>query len=563
MNPISSVDTQHQDLIHDAQLDYYGRRLATASSDRTVKIFYVYAPDPANNPQQQEMVHAADILGHDGPVWEVSWAHPMFGSLLASCGYDRRVIIHKETPPNQWVQLHVDEQQSSVNSIAWSPHEYGLHLACASSDGAFTVLSLQQDDSWAKERVQDNQLGVNAVTWAPYGALGSVDADSGDVRRIATGSCDNNVKIYASRDGEPWTLEHELKKHEDWVRDVAWAPSLGLPYNVLASCSEDGVVILWTQEVEGGEWKDVALPKFDGPVWRLSWSATGNVLAVSSGEASVTLWKETLDRGWVQVRDVGAAGEASAAAAEAGDDTTAAVPAQGAPAAVSSGPAAAGSAERAATTTGTATGTSTSSGGGAAVASGAPAPAPEVEARAVQGTQVSDAYYEDPAGADALDGNADAGLQTQSQGWHAASQVPPEQDQQQQVSGEEQAQFSGDAYPTQSGEYEAAPSQEQYEGYDQQQYEGQQPYDEQQYDQPPYDEQQYDQQAYDDQQYGQQAYDQQQYDQQQYDQQPQQPYEGYDQPYQQQQQHAQQSAPPPSSDWQQQQPPPQGGYYQG
>ncbi len=27
------------DMQHDAQLDYYGRRLATASSDRTIKLF--------------------------------------------------------------------------------------------------------------------------------------------------------------------------------------------------------------------------------------------------------------------------------------------------------------------------------------------------------------------------------------------------------------------------------------------------------------------------------------------------------------------------------------------
>lgn len=28
---------------------------------------------------------------HEGPVWEVAWAHPKFGNLLASCSYDRKV----------------------------------------------------------------------------------------------------------------------------------------------------------------------------------------------------------------------------------------------------------------------------------------------------------------------------------------------------------------------------------------------------------------------------------------------------------------------------------------
>lgn len=33
------VPTGHSDLIHDAQYDFYGKRVATCSSDRTIKIF--------------------------------------------------------------------------------------------------------------------------------------------------------------------------------------------------------------------------------------------------------------------------------------------------------------------------------------------------------------------------------------------------------------------------------------------------------------------------------------------------------------------------------------------
>uniref|UniRef100_A0A3Q3FPX1 Protein SEC13 homolog n=1 Tax=Labrus bergylta TaxID=56723 RepID=A0A3Q3FPX1_9LABR len=84
---INTVDTSHEDMIHDAQMDYYGTRLATCSSDRTVKIF-----DVRNGGQ----ILVADLRGHEGPVWQVAWAHPMFGNILASCSYDRKVIIWKE-----------------------------------------------------------------------------------------------------------------------------------------------------------------------------------------------------------------------------------------------------------------------------------------------------------------------------------------------------------------------------------------------------------------------------------------------------------------------------------
>lgn len=35
-----------------------------------------------------------------------------------------------------------------------------------------------------------------------------------------------------------WKEEQKLEAHSDWVRDVAWAPSIGLPTSTIASCSQ-------------------------------------------------------------------------------------------------------------------------------------------------------------------------------------------------------------------------------------------------------------------------------------------------------------------------------------
>ena len=61
---------------------------------------------------------------------------------------------------------------------------------------------------------------------------------------------------------------------------------------------------IWKQTEAGGAWSYVLLPEFPAPVWRVSWSITGNVLAVSSGNDSVTLWKENLARKWERVSHV-------------------------------------------------------------------------------------------------------------------------------------------------------------------------------------------------------------------------------------------------------------------
>ena len=39
--PLASFETGHGDMVHDAEFDYYGKRLATCSSDRYIKIFEV------------------------------------------------------------------------------------------------------------------------------------------------------------------------------------------------------------------------------------------------------------------------------------------------------------------------------------------------------------------------------------------------------------------------------------------------------------------------------------------------------------------------------------------
>ncbi|XP_020625609.1 protein SEC13 homolog isoform X1 [Orbicella faveolata] len=297
---LNTVDTSHEDMIHDAQMDYYGKKLATCSSDRTVKIFEI-------NGATQTLV--TTLRGHEGPVWQVSWAHPMFGNLLASCSYDRKVIIWKETS-NGWAKLQeFCNHDSSVNAISWASPDYGLMLACGSSDGSISILSSSGDGTWETKKINNaHTIGCNAVSWAPSVSPGSLlepgSKSSGLVKRFVTGGCDNLVKVWKEVDGQ-WVEEEKLEAHSDWVRDVAWAPNVGLPVSTIATCSQDCRVVIWTKnEVGGGSWTSKVLKKFGDVVWHVSWSVTGNILAVSGGDNKVSLWKESLEGQWVCVSDV-------------------------------------------------------------------------------------------------------------------------------------------------------------------------------------------------------------------------------------------------------------------
>jgi len=290
------VPTNHEDLIHDVQLDYYGKQLATCSSDRTIKIYTIL--------EGGERRHVADLKGHDGPVWQIGWAHPQYGNILASCSYDRQVMVWKEHSPHSWGQIYTNrEHEGSVNSIAFAPKEFGLCLACASSDESVRVLTRMADDSWDVKLIPTaHKTGVNAVSWAPAttgGALASGGAPE-PVMRLVTGGCDNMVKLWRLGEAGEWESEAELSLHTDWVRDVAFAPSLGASSLMFASCSQDKKVAIWTQVAGSSKWTSKVI-SFSCAVWRVSWSITGNILAVSGGDNQVTLWKDNLLGDWEQI----------------------------------------------------------------------------------------------------------------------------------------------------------------------------------------------------------------------------------------------------------------------
>mmetsp|Transcript_44120 Transcript_44120/g.103108 ORF Transcript_44120/g.103108 Transcript_44120/m.103108 type:complete len:343 (+) Transcript_44120:58-1086(+) len=287
---VGSFDTSSLGVIHDVQLDYYAKRAAVASGDCTVRILDV------TDGRQQQIGH---LKGHEGPVWKVAWAHPRFGNLLATAGYDMKVIVWKEER-GQWMMAYVDtNHQASVNSVEFAPQEQGLRLACASSDGMVSVLTYMPDGQWHRNVLQGHPGGAQTVNWAPVSYRDGVPSSS---VRLATGGCDNNVKVWRC-EAEVWTEENPRFPycHTDWVRAVAWRPDHS---SVLATGSWDNTVVIWAQEMEGHAWRQLAKLSVDGKVEGLSWSITGSMLAVSFGEGMSTIFKEAYDGHFEEVAKV-------------------------------------------------------------------------------------------------------------------------------------------------------------------------------------------------------------------------------------------------------------------
>ncbi|KAL0593500.1 Protein SEC13-like protein [Plecturocebus cupreus] len=106
---INTVDSSHEDMIHDTQMDYYGTRLATCSSDRSVQIF------------SGGQILITDLRGHGRPVWQVVWAHPVYSNIPGWCSSDQKVIIWTQEN-STWEKSHKHAGHNSpVNSLCWAP----------------------------------------------------------------------------------------------------------------------------------------------------------------------------------------------------------------------------------------------------------------------------------------------------------------------------------------------------------------------------------------------------------------------------------------------------------
>ncbi|KAL7718496.1 Protein transport protein SEC13 [Entamoeba marina] len=260
------------------RFDHYGTKLACASNDNTITIFDTTKDEPTL---------IATLKGHSAPVWQVQWSHPRFGPVIASCSYDKTVMIWRETTTNVYEMIYTHKYHTkSVNSISFLPSANGLRLACGSSDGHVSILEYEErTKTWNTTAFLAHSSGTNCVSCV------SID----NVNCIATGGCDGIVKIHNFENGE-WKCVKEFELHKDWVRDVAFGMNNGKV--LLASCGQDGNVFIY--EGYGNDTKQIGqLPKFEEICWRVNFDGSGELLGVSCADNTVSIWKKK-DNQWVK-----------------------------------------------------------------------------------------------------------------------------------------------------------------------------------------------------------------------------------------------------------------------
>ncbi|KAG7164868.1 Nucleoporin SEH1-like [Homarus americanus] len=257
-----SVNAEHKDLIHDVSFDFYGKRMATCSSDQSVKIWDLN--------EDGEWVCTASWKTHCGSVWKVTWAHPEF---VSGSGNG----IH-----STWIKrAGLVDSRTSVMDVKFAPKIQGLQLATCSAGGVVRIYE-------APDVMNLNQLH------APMIAVGSDDPNSGS---------GGKVFIYEfSANTHKWTKVETLLTVTEPVHDLSFAPNLGRSYHLLGIATKDVRIITLKPTKEDSTQNQSSLSIFEvrqagqfddhgSTVWRVCWNLTGTILASSGDDGCVRLWK--------------------------------------------------------------------------------------------------------------------------------------------------------------------------------------------------------------------------------------------------------------------------------
>ncbi|CAE6369012.1 unnamed protein product [Rhizoctonia solani] len=165
----SVIPSTHADLITDTVYDYYGLKLATGGIDQKIKIWKL-------NELTGVWSMVDEWKAHDAPVAKIAWAHPEYGTLLASCSYDRTVKIWEDArgipdasgPSKFQLKATLTEARGTVRAVDFAPAALGLKLVTIASDNFVRIYECHETyhlNSWSL--VEEFDAAAIAVTPVP------------------------------------------------------------------------------------------------------------------------------------------------------------------------------------------------------------------------------------------------------------------------------------------------------------------------------------------------------------------------------------------------------------
>nr|CAB3265947.1 nucleoporin seh1-like [Phallusia mammillata] len=300
---VKRINSEHKDLLHDVSFDFFGKRMATCSSDQSVKIWDV--------DENGEWHCTASWKTHSASVWKVTWAHPEFGQVLATCSFDRTAAIWEETVVENsssqtervWVhKVSLVDSRTSVKDVKFAPKHLGLQLATCSSNGIIRIYEapdVMNLTHWSLQNQIQCKISCSCLSWNP-------STHRNHLPMIAVGSDDpsssggGKVFIFEYNDQtRDWSKVLTIMSMTDAVSDLCFAPNLGRKHHVLAVASEDLHIFTIKPSSNETSTSSGTPPTYNQvahftdhccKVVNVAWNDLGTIVISSGDDGHVYLW---------------------------------------------------------------------------------------------------------------------------------------------------------------------------------------------------------------------------------------------------------------------------------
>lgn len=255
--PITTL-TGHQAEVLSISFSPDGKTIASASSDKTVKLWSVSDGKLITTLKDKEHTHTDQVNG-------VSFSRD--GQIIASAGRDGTVKLWQRD--GKWIRTintlskSVNTLSKSVLDVSFSPD--GEIVASANED--YTVKLWKVSDGSLIKTLNGHSNAVTSVTFSPDGET------------IASTSWDGTVKLWR---GEEIT---NLPGNGGSVEDVSFSPD----GKMIAYAGNDNTVKLWNGKFITN------LTGHSNKVNAVSFSPDGKTVASASDDNTVILWNLNLD----------------------------------------------------------------------------------------------------------------------------------------------------------------------------------------------------------------------------------------------------------------------------
>jgi nucleoporin SEH1 len=310
VSPGEKIDLAEESFVTCLAFNYFGDRLAIGTEDQTIQIWEMN--------QNREWTKTYAWQAHNGAVIRVRWAHPEFGNILASCSFDKSVIVWEEKPEDcTWNSVtKLVESKGPVEDIRFAPKHLGLQLASCSENGEIRIYETTDMINlkvWiVNQIIQASSLGSTSISWnpslndSPMLVIGNNDQATAQAKfsKAFTDEVELIQLWSYSEENKEWVKRDVGRGHDATVTDVDWSPVIGRQYHLIASCSLDRKVIIWRVDDDFCLTAAHTLSGHSERVWRVCWDMFGTSLSSTSEDGVVIVWQRNLMKEWEIVKKI-------------------------------------------------------------------------------------------------------------------------------------------------------------------------------------------------------------------------------------------------------------------